>query len=76
MDTVIFTGLVPFKHYKHERPQAVVDLQKSGDLRKRVVTTRISHRRAIVIRIFGSLALGIGLLIVGLIIYSVLFGYK
>ncbi len=76
MDTVIFTGLVPFKHYKHERPQAVVDLQKSGELRKRVVTTRISRRRAIVIRIFGSIALGIGMIIIGLIIYSVLFGYK
>jgi cytochrome b subunit of formate dehydrogenase len=76
MDTVIFTGLVPFKDYKHERPQAVIDLQKSGELRKRVVTTRISRRRAIVIRIFGSIALGIGIVIIGLIIYSVLFGYK
>jgi cytochrome b subunit of formate dehydrogenase len=75
MDTVIFTGLVPFKEYKKDRPQAVVDLKKSGQLRKRVVTTRISRRRAIIIRIFGFFALGLGMIIIGLIIYSVLFGY-
>jgi cytochrome b subunit of formate dehydrogenase len=76
MDTVIFTGLVPFKHYKEERPQAIRELQKSGELRKRVVTTRISPRRAMLIRVFGSVALVLGMTIIGLIIYSVLFGYK
>jgi len=75
MDTVIFTGLVPFKEYKDDRPQAVVDLKASGELRKRVVTTQISRRRAVAVRIFGSVALALGVLIIGLIIYSVLFGY-
>jgi cytochrome b subunit of formate dehydrogenase len=76
MDTVIFTGLVPFKEYKVDRPQAVEDLKNSGLLRKRVVTARISRRRAIAVRVFGGIALGIGIAIIGLIIYSVLFGYK
>jgi cytochrome b subunit of formate dehydrogenase len=76
MDTVIFTGLVPFKEYKEDRPQAVRDLQQSGLLRKRVVKSRITRRRAIEVRIFGGVALGIGIIIIGLIIYSVLFGYK
>ncbi len=76
MDTVIFTGLVPFKEYKKDRPQAVADLRESGMLRRRVVTTRISRRRAIIIRVFGNIALGLGIIIIGLIIYSVLFGYK
>jgi predicted CXXCH cytochrome family protein len=75
MDTVIFTGLVPFKEYKKDRPQAVEDLQQSGMLRKRVVTSQISRRRAITIRIFGSVALALGIVIIGFIIYSVLFGY-
>ena len=76
MDTAIFTGMVPFKDYKHERPQAVADLKASGELRKMVFTSRISRRKAIIIRIFGFTALGIGLILVALIIYSVLFGYK
>jgi len=75
MDTVIFTGLAPFKEYKHERPQAIIDLKESGELRKRVVTITISRRRAVVIRVFGSIALSVGIIIIGLIIYSVLFGY-
>jgi cytochrome b subunit of formate dehydrogenase len=75
MDTVIFTGLVPFKEYKVDRPQAVEDLKNSGLLRKRVVTARISRRRAIAVRVFGGVALALGIAIIGLIIYSVLFGY-
>jgi cytochrome b subunit of formate dehydrogenase len=76
MDTVIFTGVAPFKDYKHERPRAVEDLKKSGELRKMVFTSRISRRRAILIRTFGYTALALGLILVALIIYSVLFGYK
>jgi len=75
MDTVIFTGLVPFKEYKVDRPRAVEDLKNSGLLRKRVVTARISRRRAIAVRVFGGFALALGIVIIGLIIYSVLFGY-
>jgi len=75
MDTVIFTGLVPFKEYKKDRPQAVIDLKESGLLRKRVVTARISRRRAIAVRVFGGVALGLGVVIIALIMYSVLFGY-
>jgi cytochrome b subunit of formate dehydrogenase len=76
MDTVIFTGVAPFKHYKHERPEAVEELKESGELRKMVFTSQISRRRAIIIRVFGYAALGVGLVLVALIIYSVLFGYK
>ena len=76
MDEVIFTGVIPFKDYKRERPDAVRRLLETGELRKRVVRTRISRRRAIMIRIFGYAALGLGVTLIGLIIYSVLFGYK
>ena len=76
MDTAIFTGVAPFRDYKHDRSEALESLKASGKLRKQVVTMRISRRRAIAVRVFGYTALGIGLLLIGLIIYSVLFGYK
>jgi predicted CXXCH cytochrome family protein len=76
MDTAIFTGLTGFKEYKKDRPDAIEDLRERGDLRKYVVTRKISRRRAIAIRVFGYTALAVGVLIIGLIIYSVLFGYK
>lgn len=76
MDTVIFTGVAPFREYKHDRPEAIESLKASDKLRKHVITMRISKRRAIAIRVFGYTALGVGLILVGLIIYSVLFGYK
>jgi cytochrome b subunit of formate dehydrogenase len=76
MDTVIFTGVTPFRDYKHERPEAIESLKARDKLRKHVVTMRISRRRAIAIRVFGYTALTIGLVLVGLIIYSVLFGYQ
>jgi cytochrome b subunit of formate dehydrogenase len=75
MDTVIFTGMTPFREYHQERPRAVEELKASGELRKMVVTTRVSRRKAIIIRVFGYTALALGLILVGLIIYSVLFGY-
>ena len=76
MDTVIFTGMVPYKEYKKDRPAAVAELKASGELRKQVFTTQISHRRAVLIRIAGYTALGVGVTLIGLIIYSMLFGYK
>jgi cytochrome b subunit of formate dehydrogenase len=76
MDTVIFTGMAPYKEYAKERPEAIKDLKKNGLLRKMVVTRQITRRRAVMIRAFGYTALGIGVLLIALIIYSVLFGYK
>lgn len=76
MDTVIFTGVVPFEHYKHERPRAVEDLRNSGMLKHVAETSTISRRRMIAVRTFGYAALGTGTILIGLIIYSLLFGYK
>jgi hypothetical protein len=68
--------MVPYKEYKKDRPMAVAELQTSGELRKQVLTTHISHRRAVLIRIGGYTALGLGVTLIGLIIYSMLFGYR
>ena len=76
MDTVIFTGVTPLKQYKEERPQEFEEMRRSGDLARRVVNRPPERNRQIMVRIFGSIALAIGVLMIGLILYSVLFGYK
>jgi hypothetical protein len=76
MDTVVFTGLVRLDEYKKDRPAEYERLMKDRELRKLVVKTRISRRREIAIRIFGYTFLAIGVTLIGLIIYSVLYGYK
>ena len=45
MDTVIFTGVVPYEHYKHERPRAVTELKERGLLKRDVqtLTTRAAR---------------------------------
>ncbi|UCG53646.1 MAG: cytochrome c3 family protein [Candidatus Latescibacterota bacterium] len=76
MDTVVFTGVVPVEEYKNDRPREYLRLIESGEIKRRVLKKVISKRRKIVIRIFGYTILGLGIILIGLIIYSVLFGYK
>ncbi|MDH3215989.1 MAG: cytochrome c3 family protein [Candidatus Krumholzibacteria bacterium] len=76
MDTVVFTGIVPLDEYKKDRPAEYEELRKNGELRKRVVKKQISKRWRLAIRVFGFTFLSIGITLIGLIIYSVMFGYK
>ena len=76
MDTVIFTGLVRLDEYKKDRPREYERLMKDREMRKLVVKVQMSRRREIAIRIFGYTFLAIGVTLIGLIIYSVLLGYK
>ncbi len=76
MDTVIFTGVTPVEEYKDLRPRDYEELKESGALRKVAVSKTVSPKWEKAIRIFGFLFLSLGILLVGLIIYSVLFGYK
>lgn len=76
MDTVIFTGKVPYDEYKHERSREVEELEKSGKLEKVLVKEEEKSKYDRAIRIFGYTMLAIGLTLVMLIIYSMLFGYK
>jgi hypothetical protein len=73
MDTVIFTGHVPLDEYKKDRPRHYERLVKSGKLENYVVETEFSKKKMRLIRIFGFLALGSGIILVGLIIYSLIF---
>ncbi len=76
MDTVIFTGLVPVDEYKEDRPDEYKNLKETGELKKRVVLKEISPRRLLFIRVFGYSFLAIGIIMVLLIIFSMLFGYN
>lgn len=74
MDTVIFTGHMPLEHFKHERPREYEELKESGELDKHVFEKEYPKDTIRLIRFFGFLALGIGVALVGFIIYSFLAG--
>ncbi|MCB8998551.1 MAG: hypothetical protein H6540_00585 [Bacteroidales bacterium] len=76
MDTVIFTGLVSLEDFKHDRPREYSELKESGRLKKVMVKRDAMPWYYRTIRVFGFLFVGFGLLLVGFIIYSMLFGYK
>jgi cytochrome b subunit of formate dehydrogenase len=76
LDPVIFTGLVPLDEYKEDRPEEYKFLKESGQLKKDAVLAEINPKRMLLIRIFGYTLLAIGLTMIVLIIYSMLFGYK
>jgi predicted CXXCH cytochrome family protein len=75
MDTVIFTGLVPVDEYKNDRPEEYQKLKESGELKKRVVLREVSPRKMLLVRVFGYSFLLIGIGMILLIIFSMLFGY-
>lgn len=74
MDTVIFTGYMPLEHFKHERPREYQELKESGRLDELVTEKEYSKESLRLIRFFGFLALTIGVILVGLIIYAFLAG--
>ncbi|HKI87792.1 MAG TPA: cytochrome c3 family protein [Draconibacterium sp.] len=73
MDTVIFTGYVPYEDYKEDRPHEFEQLKKSGKLKDVMVVKDFSKQKMRTIRIFGFIALFTGIILVGLIVYSLIF---
>ncbi len=75
MDPVIFTGSVPLEELKYDKPREYEQLVESGKLEERIVPpTPTKVERGF--RIFGFTALGIGLTLVALIVYSMIFAYR
>jgi predicted CXXCH cytochrome family protein len=74
MDTVIFTGHVPMDEFIKDRPREYEELEKSGKLEKFVVEREFSDTRMKTIRTFGFIFLTVGVSLVMLILYSLLFG--
>ena len=76
LDPVIFTGLVPLDEYKIDRPEEYKYLKDSGKLKKLAVLKELDPKKMLAVRIFGYTFLFVGISLILLIIYSMLFGYK
>jgi predicted CXXCH cytochrome family protein len=74
MDTVIFTGHMELEHFKHERPREYEELKASGRLDEFVSERKFTKENMRLIRFFGFLFLGIGVTLIGFIVYSFLHG--
>jgi len=75
MDPVIFTGYTSLSELKHDRPREYEELKASGELEQRM-TTPISKRRMKLLHVFGLTCLFVGITLIVLIIYSMIFGYN
>ncbi len=75
MDTVIFTGKVSLEEMKEDRPREYEQLMKDPEMQKKIgeaPSPALVHAA----RIFGFVALTLGIILVLLIIYSMIFLYQ
>jgi cytochrome b subunit of formate dehydrogenase len=75
MDPVIFTGRVPIEELKRDKPREYERLVASGELDETLVDP-YPGRLERAFKIFGFAALAVGLTLIALIVYSMLFGYR
>ncbi|MEJ2190025.1 MAG: cytochrome C, partial [Acidobacteriota bacterium] len=78
MDPVIFTGRVPLEELKHDKPGEYEDVMASGSVEEieRKLVDPFPTRGEKALKTFGFIALGIGLSLIALIVYAMLFGYR
>jgi cytochrome b subunit of formate dehydrogenase len=75
IDTVVFTGGEPLEKFKLDRPREYEQLVEQGELEKRLMPAP----QPIAVNLwrrFGFIALAVGLLLIGLILYAAIFAYK
>jgi len=75
MDTVIFTGRVPLEELKQDRPREYEELIKTHDI-KRHLAEPLPEMVVKGSKIFGGVALTIGISLILLIIWAEIFGYQ
>jgi len=75
MDTVVFTGRMSVEELKHDKPQLYADLVERGELEKHLADPP-APGFVRTVHVFGGAALVVGLVLVVLIIYSMLFTYR
>jgi predicted CXXCH cytochrome family protein len=75
IDPVIFTGRLTLDEFKYDKPAEYEEAVKSGTLEQNLVDP---FPDGVVrgFKVFGFIALGIGLLLIGLIVYAMIFGYQ
>ncbi|MCU0232999.1 MAG: cytochrome c3 family protein [Thermoanaerobaculales bacterium] len=74
MDPVIFTGRVSLEELKHDKPAEYEEF--ITDATPEELARRITGPATKAARIFGFTALAIGLTLIALIVYTMLFGYR
>jgi len=75
MDPVIFTGRLSIDELKYDKPGEYEEQVESGELENNLVRA-FPRSKDKGVRIFGFLALTFGLVLLSLIIYTMLFGYR
>ena len=75
MDPVIFTGRVSVEELQADKPREYEELIASGDLERNLFEP-YPRNAQILFRVIGFTALTIGLTLIALIVYSMLFGYR
>jgi hypothetical protein len=75
IDTVIFTGGMPIEEFKRDRPREYHELMLSGGLEERLMPPPVPLAAKFWRRL-GFTALGIGLALIGLIVYAMIFAYR
>ncbi len=76
MDPVIFTGRVPIEEFKHDKPDEYDELVPDRQARRAPGRPDPTSRSSAAFRIFGFAALAIGLTLIALIVYAMLFAYQ
>jgi len=74
MDTVIFTGTMPVEELEYDRPEEYKELVESGELEKHLVEP-MPPQLVRLFKIFGAVALFIGLALILFIIGTAIFAY-
>ena len=75
MDPVIFTGRMTVEELKYDKPDEYEDLVRTGRL-ERHLTDPLPKGVERGFKAFGAVALFVGLTLIVLIVYSMLFGYR
>ncbi len=75
MDPVIFTGRMSLDELKYDKPREYEELVASGELERHLVEPfPPAIERGL--KLFGGFALIVGLILIGLILYAMIFGYR
>jgi thiosulfate reductase cytochrome b subunit len=75
IDTVIFTTGMPLEEFKRDRPREYQQLVESGELESRMMPEPPELAQKLWRRL-GFTALTLGLILIGLIFYAMLFAYR
>ena len=75
MDPVIFTGQISVEELKFDKPGEYEAMVESGELDDHLEDP-YPDAKVRTLKIFGMLALTFGLVLLGLIVYTMLFGYR